>query len=74
MLHLVISLLITVACFSFLNQHSSIELLFANTLLRLGTIVVIWAISGLAIGWLIEVFLEASDEEYKVWKKARGTE
>ena len=69
--HLIISLAITLACYVFINENRNIEFLFENTFLRLGTILIMWLVWGFIVGWLIEIYLESSDQEYKKWKKTR---
>ena len=67
-IHLIASLGISLVCFFFLNNNRSLETFFDNTILRLGTILLLWMFWALGIGWLIELYLENTDKEYKQWK------
>lgn len=69
--HLIISLALALLLFNLVTTNDSIEALFENTVLRLGSIIILLIIFGVIFGWFIEIYLESTDEEYKTWKYNR---
>lgn len=70
--HLIISLALTLLIFNLTIISPRIEAALENTLLRLGGIFLVLFICGIIVGWLIEKYLEATDQEYKSWKKTKN--
>jgi hypothetical protein len=66
--HLILSLGLGLVCFYLLTINENLNDFFDNTILRLGTIFLIWMFWSLGLGLLIELYLENTDNEYKRWK------
>ena len=71
--HLLASLFATIVCFVLTNESKFAEHLFQDPIYRIGYVFVLWMFWGLFIGWLIEKYLESTDEDFKTWKRHRTT-
>lgn len=70
-LHLVLSLALSVTSFLIIDNFEIFKYSFQNNLIRIFSFLIIWIASFLLIGILIEIFLTRTDREYKAWKGKR---
>lgn len=68
-LHLVLSLALSVTSFLIIANFEIVQYNFQNYLIRIFSFLIIWIISFLISGILIENFLTRTDKEYKAWKE-----
>ena len=68
-IHMIVSLGLTIACLFLFSDNRAVNDFFQNTVFRFGAIFLIWMLWALGIGYLIELYLEKTDVEYKQWKK-----
>ena len=67
-IHLFVSFGLCLGCYALLDKVRSINILFNDTFIRLSIIFLLWLVWIIVTGWLIELYLEATDEDYKNWK------
>ena len=68
LVHILVSFGLCLTCYAILNDTNTLGRLFEDTITRLTGILLIWLVWILIIGWLIELYLVATDKEYKSWK------
>lgn len=57
--------------YSLLDSLALFEAAFDNTVIRISTLLILWLFWISVLGWLIELYLEATDKKYKGWKAER---